>query len=790
MKFSVNWLREFVRLPESTEALVELLTLAGVEIERVEKRGADFDKVIVAQITASSPHPNADRLTVCQVDDGSGQSRQIVCGAKNYRVGDKVPLALPGAVLPNDLKIRASKLRGVESQGMLCSEKELAISDESAGLFILAPEAQIGAPIETAVPSDTILDLEITPNRGDLLSHFGLAREIAALNEEKLSAVVASVSEADLLLRTAAVNSVQISALRECPFYSARRIENVSVGASPDWLRAKIEAVGIRSINNIVDVTNFVMLELGQPLHAFDADKLEGGINVRLARSGEKFLALDGKTYSLGEQNLVIADQQHAVAIGGVMGGEETGVTETTRNVLLESAYFLPSSVRRTARTLNLPSDSSYRFERGVDPNMVLPASERATQLIQEVSGSKSASEIGASGSLPAAPPNVKLRFERCQQLVGVAIDRQMMNRILERFGLAKSDERDDEVSWQIPSYRSDLRREADLIEEIVRVYGIDRIPGRQRSRFTPSTPADLAFDLAANLRERMTANGLFEACTSALIPRGSQSNAFREGALELRNPLSEDHVALRPSLIPGLLEVLARNLRQGSTSIRLFELGRAFLPGNGAEAQRLSLLLCGNAEQPHWRTTAKRKLDLFDLKGVIESLQVPSLSFRRAEHRDFALATNIFAADKLLGFAGQLSSARARALDAESAVLVAELNTDTLYEFSSGSRVFHELEKFPAVTRDIAMLIPETLSHSAIVAAIGNAKEPLLEEITLFDLFCGEGTKNVAAKRKSLAYTLTYRAQNRTLTHEEVSAAHDRIREKLKRELEVELRE
>src|SRR5450755_1644986 len=374
MKFSVNWLREFVELPSSVEELTELLTLAGIEIEGIGKCGANFDKVVVAQITASSQHPNADRLSVCQVEDGSGQTRQIVCGAKNYKVGDKVPLALPGAGLPNDLKIRASKLRGVESQGMLCSGIELGLSKESEGLLILSPDAKIGARIGSLFPEDTILDVEITPNRGDLLSHFGLAREISALVGTPLRGGhgVGRFGETSLPM------GVRISALRECPFYSARRIENVTVRPSPDWVRTKLEAVGLRSINNIVDIANFVMLEIGQPLHAFDADKLTGGINVRLANENEKFLALDGKTYSLGPDNLVVADDARAVGIAGVMGGEDTGVTETTKNVLLESAYFRPGSVRRTARKLNLPSDSSYRFERGVDPAMILPASHRA----------------------------------------------------------------------------------------------------------------------------------------------------------------------------------------------------------------------------------------------------------------------------------------------------------------------------------------------------------------------------------------------------------------------------
>src|SRR5437763_8324583 len=357
MKFSVNWLREFVELPPSIEALAELLTMSGIEIEAIEKRGGNFDHVVIAQINESKPHPNADRLGVCIVDDGSGTKRQIVCGAKNYKVGDKVPLALPGAELIGGLKIRASKLRGVESEGMLCSPKELGIAEDAAGLLILSPEAKIGAPIRDLFAPDTVLDVEITPNRGDLLSHFGLAREIAALTNkglvgQSLQLPSKSAGDAPALQK----KGITISALRECPFYSARRIENVKVGPSPDWLRAKIESVGIRSINNVVDVSNFVMLELGQPTHAFDADKLSGAINVRLAREGEKFLALDGKTYALTPENLVIADDERAVGIAGVMGGEESGVTESTRNVLLESAYFLPASIRRTARG---------RFDRG-----------------------------------------------------------------------------------------------------------------------------------------------------------------------------------------------------------------------------------------------------------------------------------------------------------------------------------------------------------------------------------------------------------------------------------------
>src|SRR5947199_1590379 len=414
MKFSVNWLREFVDLPKNPEDIAELLARAGIETKNIETRGANIDNVIVSQITASSRHPNADRLTVCEVHDGSGTKRQIVCGATNYKVGDKVPLALPGTKLPNGTEIRKSKLIGVESEGMLCSPIELGLGEDASGLLILSPDAKVGAPIGDLFPADTILDVEITPNRCDLLSHFGLAREIAALTGKKLKS---TPRESKIDIKK---SGVTITATRECPIFSARKIDNVKVGPSPQWLRAKIESVGIRSINNIVDVSNFVMLELGQPTHAFDADKLKGDINVRLAQDGEKFLALDGKTYSLKPDNCVVADQQRTVGIGGVMGGEETGVSATTKNILPEAAYFLPASVRRTARELSLPSDASYRFERGVDPEMVLRASHRATELIQEIAGGTSAKEINVAGTVPTNPADVSLDYEKCDRVVGI----------------------------------------------------------------------------------------------------------------------------------------------------------------------------------------------------------------------------------------------------------------------------------------------------------------------------------------------------------------------------------
>ena len=774
MKFSVNWLREFVDLPKNPEEIADLLTRAGVETENIETRGVKIDNVIVSQIQASSRHPNADRLSVCEVDDGSGMKRQIVCGASNYKVGDKVPLALPGAKLPNGTEIRKSKLRGVESEGMLCSAIELGLGSDAAGLLILSPEAKIGAPISDLFPSDTILDVEITPNRGDLLSHFGLAREIAALTGKKLKS---TPRDAKIPVKK---TGVTISATRECPFFSARKVDNVTVGPSPQWLRTKIESVGIRSINNIVDISNFVMLELGQPTHAFDADKLNGDISVRLARDGEKFLALDGKTYSLKKEMCVVADQERAVGIGGVMGGEETGVSDSTRSILLEAAYFLPASIRKTARELGLPSDASYRFERGVDPEMVLRASQRATELIQEIANGVPAKEIHTAGKIPGNPSDVSLTYDKSDRVVGVRIEPKQVDDILTRFGLKKTSAA-KLTKWKIPSYRRDLERDVDLVEEVVRAYGVNKIPGIERGRYSRSSKADHAHDFESAWRNRLAAAGLDEVRTSKLLPR--ERFAFSEGAIELRNPLSEDAVALRPSILAGLLPVLDRNIRAGAERVAIFEIGRTFIPPKGKEERHLGVLLWGNvASASDWRSGKSRKLDLFDLKGVLEVV-VPSLSFRPGKSPELALPLNIYSGDQAIGFAGQLSSAKS---NAAGPVFVAEVHVDPLLTPGQPTKKFREVEKFPAVRRDIAMIVPEEISYEKILRAIENPKEPLLESVELFDLF----TEKVGEARKSLAYRLTYRERSRTLTNEEVNAAHAKIRERLRSDLSAELRE
>ena len=463
------------------------------------------------------------------------------------------------------------------------------------------------------------------------------------------------------------------------------------------------------------------------------------------------------------------------------MGGEETGVTESTRNVLLEAAYFLPASIRRTARELDLPSDASYRFERGVDPEMVLRASARATELIQEIAGGTVAKEIHVAGELPSNPSDVSLIYEKCDRVVGIAIKPKTIDEILTHFGLKKISAAKI-TKWKIPSYRRDLQRDVDLIEEVVRAYGANKIPGRDRSRFTPSTAADREYDLETHMRERLVARGLFEARTSKLISRNA--SAFSEGAVELLNPLSEDHVALRPSLIGGLLGVLEGNIRAGAESVSIFEIGRAFIPPSGKEERHLALLLWGNvAGAPNWRSQTKRSFDLFDLKGALECV-VPNLSFRRGKFPDLAVAVEVCSGHQLVGFGGQLLADKS---SAPGSVLVAELHADLLLATGESAKKFRELDRYPAIRRDIAMLVPDEISQEKILRTIGEPREPLLESVELFDLF---SSSEIGAGRKSLAYRLTYRDRSRTLTSEEVNATHAKIRERLRRDLGAELRE
>ncbi len=792
MKLSLKWLRDYVDYDGTPDELAHLLTFAGVEVEGVHTHGVAIDQVVVAAILDSKQHPNADRLSVCHVDDGSGQApRQIVCGAKNYQVGDKVPLALPGAVLPGDFKIKAGKLRGEASEGMMCSAKELGLGDDQSGLLILPPESRLGAPISEIFPPETILEIEVTPNRPDLLSHVGVAREIAALTGRKLkpptiTRETAAGGDAQLTV------TIDADARAGCPFYTGTRIDGVKVGPSPAWLRERLASIGLRPINNIVDVTNYVMFELGRPLHAFDAAKVGGGgIRVRLAAAGEELKALDGKTYKLSADQVVIADATGVgKALGGVMGGEESGVTDATTSIILECAYFQPALIRRTSRETGLSSDSSYRFERGVDPDGVVAGARRAIELIVQVAGGKVHPMVQA-GDLSALIKSfeIPLRPERTRAILGIEVPVEKVDQILTALGLTKSAQ-----GWRAPSYRGDLQREADLIEEIARVVGLEAVPGRAIGRATPASEVDREYDARLALRRRLAGLGFHEARNVSLVSRRDLASV--NNAPMLKNPLSEDQNALRPSLLPGLLQVAARNARAGRADLRLFEVGRVFdqaLALGVREPVRLALLITGAATLSSWRGGSERTLDLADLRGVLESLVEGTggkVEFVRAEHADFALAVAVLLDGNSIGRAGQLAPAAAAALDLRAPVLVAEVEADVFHAAAPTESRFTPLPRFPAVTRDIALVADLGLPHAKIAETVAAAQEPLLVSAVPFDFFVDPSGAKLPADKKSVAYSLTYRAEDRTLTNEEVNAAHARVKQKLTDALAVQFRE
>jgi len=787
MKVSLQWLADHLDLQDrSLEEVADLLTFAGVEVEAIESMP---DQLIVARVHASEPHPNADRLSVCQIDDGSGQLRQIVCGAKNYEVGDRVPLALPGCVLRENFKIKKGKLRGVESHGMLCAAEEIGLAGEEEGLLILPAELEPGTPLTRVFPP--VFELEITPNRPDLLSHLGLARELAALLEVPLrgpgSHAVSSTPS-----RKARKSEIRIDAPESCPFYTGRMIRGIRVGPSPAWLRERLLAIGLRPINNIVDITNYVLMEMGQPLHAFDLAKLEGGIRVRLAQDGESFAALDGETYTLHEQDCVIADSKQPHALAGVMGGEPSGVTETTRDILLEAAYFTPSKVRRTSHRHDLHSDSSYRFERGADPAQVVGASDLAVRLIEEFAGGKADEEILLAGKAPVLTGKVKLDNEQCRELMGYPVEDKEIERILRGLGLELG-----KAGWRIPSYRLDLQRPVDLIEEVARVVGLDRVTSSLQAEFVPPSRADAESDFRQQLRSRLGERGFFECQTIKLISEAQLEDDLvslpGDGRpIRVKNPMSDTHSCLRPALVPSLLRVADHNLRMGAECLRLFEMGTVFTAsGDGTELEKphLALLVTGPARDRSWLSQEPELLDVHHLRGLLDAIVGEPVTLFPMEDDRVLLAGDIQVGETRVGRLGQLWPARARGLDLEQPVLVAELSLRELAAATATPVRFQDWPRFPAITRDIAMEVPADLPNQAVADFFRDLDEPLLEDFRLFDVFSDPTGEKLDADKRSLAYSLTYRDPQGSLEASTIDSLHAKILKQLERALPVTFR-
>ncbi len=766
MKFSENWLRELVDIPADRAALAHRLTMCGLEVESTEVLGAGLDGVLIGEIVDAVQHPNADRLRVCTVNAGLESPLQIVCGAPNARVGLKAPLAIVGAVLPGGLEIKAAKLRGVDSFGMLCSARELGTDADASGLLELPADAPVGVSFAAwlGLP-DAIIELGLTPNRSDCLGMRGLALEVAAEfgTTASLSAITpVAAGHAEQL-------AIELVPDAGCPRYCGRIISGLDGTArTPGWMIERLRRAGLRPISALVDVTNYVMLELGQPLHAFDADCIRGSIEVRRAHPGETCTLLDGREVALDSEFLVIADDVGAVALAGVMGGFGSRITETTRRVFLESAHFAPAAISGRARRLGLHTDASHRFERGVDPELPRLALERATALLLEIAGGSAGpvSEALIADELPVRAA-VRLRHARLARVLGIEIPAATVEFILFTLGMQVTPAVDH---WIVvpPSWRFDISIEEDLIEEVARIHGYDQIPTvAPRGELNVEPVSELRLPLI-RMRERLVARGYSEAITFAFLGEDElQRWGLDRDVLALANPLSNDLAIMRTSLLPGLTAALLRNQNRQQARIRLFELGRSYRASvNGPiETELLSLIVSGDARPEQWGEKA-RPVDFHDLKGDVEACTEGRGRWvaggpdclhpgRRAQ---------LLIGEQVAGFIGALHPELVRRLDLTGEVQVAELNLDVIRARQMPKPA--ELSRFPSVRRDLALVLPEHIDYASLDRCVTTAAGSLLRELRLFDVYRGPGIETGC---KSFAIGLILQDDSRTLSDADV---------------------
>jgi phenylalanyl-tRNA synthetase beta chain len=792
MRFSEAWLRDWADPAVSTAELVEQLTMAGLEVDSVQPAAPEFNGVVVGEVLSVEPHPDARKLRVCQVGIGGGAPLGIVCGAPNVEVGMRAPTALVGAVLPGGFKIKKAKLRGVESLGMLCSTAELGLAESSEGLMALPGDAPVGEDIRRYLGlDDQLIEIDLTPDRGDCLSIAGVAKEVGVINRIQTKQHLIQRVEPDIEDRF----EVLLEAGEACPRYACRILRGIDpLARTPFWLAERLRRGGIRSLSPVVDVTNYVLLELGQPMHGFDLGKLDGRIRVRLAAANERLELLDGQAVELREDSLVIADQSKALALAGIMGGEGSGVTEATTDILLESAFFAPTAIIGKARSYGLHTDSSHRFERGVDPELQVRALERATALLQQIVGGQAGPVVEVSS--PAHLPRrnaIRLRRTRVARLLGVEIASEQIRDILERLEMQVTDSDD---GWLVtpPSARFDIGIEADLIEEIGRIYGYAEIP----TRLAPSSmrmhaPREEAFDLV-QARQALVERGYQEAITYSFVDPGLQRlvDPLHEG-ISLANPIAADMSVMRTSLWPGLLQVARYNQARQQGRIRLFETGLRFLPGSDSLQQHPMLggLISGNVEPEQWGK-GSRGVDFFDMKGDLEALltptgRLPELLFRPAEHRALhpGQSARVECEGRQCGWIGMLHPELQHKLDLAGDTFLFEIDLEVLGK--GRLPAFRPLSKFPQIRRDLAIVVDAAVSYRHIRDLIGEIGGEILKDIRLFDVYTGE---HVESGRKSLALGLILQASSHTLTDEEVEDVVGKVLKTLKTEIGAQLRD
>jgi len=801
MIVTYNWIKEFVDCDLPAEELSHLLTMLGLEVERMEVVGGGMDDVVVAQVLEKAQHPNADKLSLCRVSDGA-ETVNIVCGAQNFKAGDKVALAKIGAELPGDFKIKRSKIRGEESFGMLCSEKELGLSAESAGIMILPEAFVLGTPLFDALGTkDTIFEIGLTPNRADCLSVIGVAREVAAKLGKKVRYPGLTVVETGAAI--ASIASVTVESPELCPRYTARHISGCTLAPSPDWLANRLRAAGIRSINNIVDVTNYVLLEYGHPLHAFDFRLLAGGrIVVSAAGEGESFVTLDGQERLLTSADLTIRDAEKGVALAGIMGGGNSEIGEGTTEVLLESAYFDPSAIRRTSKRLGIHTESSHRFERGTDMAGLTRALDRAASLIAELSGGAIAR--GTIDVYPKAiePRVITARVARINAICGLSLSASEVKDIFERLEFQVTETGEGVFDVQVPLFRVDIEREIDLVEEVVRVNGFEKVPLTLPQASVFSDLPSQKQRLTVRIKDLLVSQGLCEvinysfvapsSCDRILLP----PDDFRRNGVALLNPISDELSVMRTTLLPGLLETAVKNINFRTLDLRIFEMRRIYIPTEKSELPDeplyLSALLTGRRDPEGWNQ-AKGDIDFFDVKGIVENilgdLNLNGVSYSAQDLDPYyhpGKACRIMRGAKELGSFGELHPTVQENYGIAAPVFYLELDFEKLIGCRKEMGAAQVPSRFPSTFRDSAMLLPEATPVADVLACVTAVKAAELEGVELFDLYTGG---NIPAGEKSIAIRVRYGSRERTLTDEEVTQLHQRVTAALQKKLNVSFR-
>jgi phenylalanyl-tRNA synthetase beta chain len=810
MKVSLSWLREYIPIDLDSQEISDRLTMAGLEVDGVESLYDYLDNVIVAQVVEARQHPNADKLTCCVVDIGKGELSPIVCGAPNVREGMYVACALPGAVLPGGFKIKKSKLRGQPSHGMLCSAAELMLADDASGIMDLEGDFVAGSPLESALNlDDAVFEIDLTPNRPDCLSLIGVAREIGAFTEPQSKVTLPGVTFPESQMDSRCIHdfvSVEIEDPKLCPRYTAGMLFDVTVGPSPLWLKRRLEAVGLSSVNNVVDITNFVMMETGQPLHAFDYDNIaKSKIIIRTAgKPGDSplaFTTLDSKVHQLDSEMLMICDGEKPVGIAGVMGGENSEITDATTRVLVESAYFNPVSIRRTAKRTGISSDASHRFERGVDPEGTMFALKRAVSLMAQLCSATIAGDLIDENPVKAQPVTIDMKAEALNVRLGTSFSLDEMARILAsvEFGVEKNPNQEDEglLRVHVPSFRVDVTRPEDLSEEVARLWGYNNIETSYPLVKAKGRPLNNRLVLRSKIRQAMPGFGFCEAINYNFIRRDACERMGIDGAdkrtrmVEILNPISDQMAVLRTSIVPGLLESMARNTAQQVDTLQLFEIGKTFFdvaPGEQPEeVEVVGGLITGYRWDQTWYSK-KEAVDFFDLKGVVQglldALQISGVVYERTDaeacpYFEPGYGAKIVKDGLVLGALGKIASGVGAAFGLKQDAYIFDLDMDSVEKAVPPSIQAVGLPKFPSISRDMTFIVSKRVEVGAMMDTISTfaQKQGLIEDYFLFDVFEGQ---NIGEDKKSLSFRIVYRSASKTLTEKNIKKIHDHLSQKL----------